>query len=130
MSTTNATGFQPSSTAPGVAGTAGAPPAGYENGHFNAITQRWELPSDRVEIPADQSASTMPDADGTTCNEVLTLVTDTANKPSFKDQANGYAKKFAGKLFGKAVAMGDTLLAGQGQANAERTAEVVKQQEA
>ncbi|GAA5943273.1 hypothetical protein JCM10213_007946 [Rhodosporidiobolus nylandii] len=118
MSTTNATGFQPSSTAPGVAGTAGAPPAGYENGHFNAITQRWELPSDRVEIPADQSASTMPDADGTT------------NKPSFKDQANGYAKKFAGKLFGKAVAMGDTLLAGQGQANAERTAEVVKQQEA
>ncbi|GAA6020843.1 hypothetical protein JCM10207_001677 [Rhodosporidiobolus poonsookiae] len=114
------TGFQPSSTAPGVAGTAGQPPAGYEGGHFNQITQRWELPSDRVEIPADQSASTMPDADGTT------------NKPSFKEQVNGFAKKFAGKAFGKdhEVAMGDTLLAGQGRQQAERTAETVKQQQA
>ncbi|GAA5830824.1 hypothetical protein JCM11251_001088 [Rhodosporidiobolus azoricus] len=120
---TNTTAYQPSSTsttAPGVAGTAGAPPAGYEGGHFNQITQRWELPSDRVEIPADQSASTMPDADGTT------------SKPSFKEQVNGFAKKFAGKAFGKdhEVAMGDSLLAGKGQAHAERTAEAVKQQNA
>ncbi|GAA5849736.1 hypothetical protein JCM8547_000548 [Rhodosporidiobolus lusitaniae] len=111
----------PSSNAPGVAGTAGVAPPGYEGGHFNAITQRWELPSDRIEIPADQAASTMPDADGNTYSDA---------KPSFKEQVNGFSKKFAGKIFGKEheVAMGDTLLAGKGQNKAEQVGEAVKQQ--
>ncbi|GAA6027690.1 hypothetical protein JCM8097_007984 [Rhodosporidiobolus ruineniae] len=123
-SSLNSTDFQPSSTsstssagAPGVAGTAGQPPAGYEGGHFNQITQRWELPSDRVAISAEQSASTMPDADGTT------------NKPSFKEQANGYAKKIAGMAFGKPheIAQGNALIDGKGEQTAELRAEQTKE---
>ncbi|GAA6047011.1 hypothetical protein JCM3770_004150 [Rhodotorula araucariae] len=81
------------------------------------ITQRWELPSDRPEIPATQAASTMPDADGT------------SNKPSFKDQVNAYSKKFAGKVFGKEheVVLGTSLQEGRGKDQALRDAEIVKE---
>jgi len=37
------------------------------------ITQQWERPSDRPEIPASQAASTMPDADGSALLSSLCL---------------------------------------------------------
>ncbi|GAA5873910.1 hypothetical protein JCM1840_000225 [Sporobolomyces johnsonii] len=89
-----------------------------ERGHFNQVTQRWEGAGERPEIPTDQSASTMPGgSDASTA------------KPSFKEQINGYAKKFAGQVTGKEheVAQGDALLAGQSKAQAEQAAERAKQ---
>ncbi|GAA5990860.1 hypothetical protein JCM10908_000051 [Rhodotorula pacifica] len=89
-----------------------------QGGHFNQITQRWEGADERPEIPATQAASTMPDSDGN------------AEKkgPSFTQQVNGFAKKFAGKFTGKdhEVAMGDALLEGKDVHEARATAEAVK----
>ncbi|KWU41089.1 hypothetical protein RHOSPDRAFT_37386 [Rhodotorula sp. JG-1b] len=90
------------------------------SGHFNQITQRWEAADERPEIPASQGASTMPDSDG---GSVKT-------GPSFTQQVNGFAKRFAGKLTGKdhEVAMGDALLEGKDAQEARATAEAVKAQ--
>ncbi|POY74274.1 hypothetical protein BMF94_2712 [Rhodotorula taiwanensis] len=87
-------------------------------GHFNEITQRWETPDERPEIAASQAASTMPDSDGH----------DASKGPSFTQQVNGFAKRFAGKLTGKEheVAMGDALLDGKNVDQARATAEAVK----
>ncbi|CDR48121.1 RHTO0S16e01706g1_1 [Rhodotorula toruloides] len=95
------------------------PPEGAQGGHFNQITQRWEMPNERPEIASSQGASTMPDADG-----------NNASGPSFKEQVAGYAKKFAGMTTGKKheIAMGQTLLEGQGKEQAIADAEFVKQQ--
>ncbi|GAA5894841.1 hypothetical protein JCM5296_007595 [Sporobolomyces johnsonii] len=107
-----------------------------ERGHFNQVTQRWEGAGERPEIPTDQSASTMPGGSDAS-----------SAKPSFKEQINGYAKKFAGQVTGKPggdlpnssspararasqeheVAQGDALLAGQSKAQAEQAAERAKQ---
>ncbi|GAA5928060.1 hypothetical protein JCM1841_005892 [Sporobolomyces salmonicolor] len=89
-----------------------------ERGHFNQVTQRWEGAGERPEIPTDQSASTMPGG------------SDAASaKPSFTEQVNGYAKKFAGQVTGKEheVAQGDALLAGQSKEQAGQAGERAKQ---
>ncbi|GAA6039937.1 hypothetical protein NBRC10512_008253 [Rhodotorula toruloides] len=58
------------------------------------------------------------------------LFADNASGPSFKEQVAGYAKKFAGMTTGKKheIAMGQTLLEGQGKEQAIADAEFVKQQ--
>ncbi|GAA5880468.1 hypothetical protein JCM3774_005202 [Rhodotorula dairenensis] len=91
-----------------------------KSGHFNQITQRWEAADERPEIPATQAASTMPDSDG-----------NAKTGPSFTQQVNGFAKRFAGKLTGKdhEVAMGDALLEGKNVDEARATAEAVKVQQ-
>jgi len=53
-------------------------------------------------------------------------------KPSFRQQVAGNAKKFAGKTFGHEheVAQGEALLAGESKEEARVAAEHVKQQQA
>ncbi|BGP24283.1 hypothetical protein Rt10032_c03g1591 [Rhodotorula toruloides] len=78
------------------------------------------MPDERPEIASSQGASTMPDADGN----------NASTGPSFREQMSGYAKKFAGMTTGKKheIAMGQTLLEGQGKEQAIADAEFVKQQ--
>ncbi|KAM0750380.1 hypothetical protein T439DRAFT_326348 [Meredithblackwellia eburnea MCA 4105] len=88
--------------------------------HYNRITNQWESPNDRVEVPSGQTGSTFPgDKDGA----------PVTGKPSFKDQVIGNAKKFAGKTFGKEheVAQGEALLAGAGVSGAIKAGEQVKE---
>ncbi|WVQ75455.1 hypothetical protein IAR50_005080 [Cryptococcus sp. DSM 104548] len=65
------------------------------------------VPSAPVETAEPQQAATGPGSGG--------LVQDDAHKLPFKEQVNGYAKKFAGATFGneKEKAWGEKKLAGE-----------------